>query len=67
MKNKEQFLKAMNTLLWSWGSDAPAEAVWAANELLDWYELEYNVKIPLRIGEENSDIWEEIEIFIRNN
>jgi hypothetical protein len=52
MKNKELFIKALNTLLWSWGSDAPAEVVWGANELLEWYETEYNVALNARLNED---------------
>jgi len=52
MKNKDKFIAALNTLMFSWGSDAPAEAVWAANEMLDWVEAEYNVTIEQRFEED---------------
>lgn len=34
MKNKEQLVQAFKTLLHSWGGDTPAEAIWAANEMM---------------------------------
>lgn len=51
MKEKELFIKSLNTLLSSWGSDTPCEVIWGANELLEWYELEYNVKLNIRFVE----------------
>lgn len=54
MKNKELFLKALSTLCYSWGSDTPVEVVWAFNELLDWYEQEYNVTCPYRLLENDN-------------
>ena len=53
MKNKDLFLKALNTLMFSWGSDAPAEAHWALSELLDFYEAETGIKIDA--GEYDED------------
>lgn len=52
MKEKELFLEALSTLFWSWGSEPPAEVIWGANELIDWYEKEYNVKINERFTED---------------
>lgn len=51
MKNKSDFVKALNTLFFSWGSEAPNEVIWGANELLDWYEKEYNVNLDIRFEE----------------
>jgi len=51
MKNKQSFLQAINTLLFSWGSDTPPEAIWAANELLDWVEYEFEISIKGRFEE----------------
>lgn len=53
MKEKELFIKALNGLFFYWGSDAPPEAYWAANDLLDWYEKEYDVLLNIRFEEEN--------------
>ena len=52
MKSKEKFITAIETLFTSWGSDPPDEAFWAGNELLEWYEEEYSIKIPHRFDEE---------------
>ncbi len=41
MKNKKLFIEALNTLMHSWGSDAPSEAHWTLGELMAWYEAEY--------------------------
>jgi hypothetical protein len=51
MKNKKEFIAVLSTLLYSWGGDTPSEAVWAANDLLTWYEKEYNVILGVRILE----------------
>ena len=40
MKEKDLFIKAIGTLFFSWGSEAPAEVFWGANDLLDWFEKE---------------------------
>jgi hypothetical protein len=53
LKSKEYFLQALNTLLFSWGMDTPNEAIWAANELLDWLEYEYDISIKSRFEEIN--------------
>ena len=49
--NKELFLKALSTLFFSWGSDAPPEAYWAANEFLDYFEAVNGVKLDVRFDE----------------
>jgi hypothetical protein len=66
MKQKDIFISALDTLFWSWGSEPPAEVYWGANELLDWYEAEYNVILGIRFDEENENYEEVIEA-IRNN
>lgn len=58
MKNKKLFCQAINTLLWSFGSEPPAEVIWGVNELLDWYEDEYGVKLGVRLPEDE-DLGEE--------
>jgi hypothetical protein len=52
MKRKELFISALNTLFWSWGSEAPAEVSWGCNDLLEWYEAEYNVLLNVRFEED---------------
>lgn len=46
--HKEQFIKALSTLFFSWGWDTPEEVYWGANELLDWYEQEFDIKLNIR-------------------
>jgi hypothetical protein len=61
MKQKELFISALGTLFWSWGSEPPAEVYWGANELLDWYEAEYNVILGIRFNEEEENYEDVIE------
>ena len=49
------FMGVINTMLFSWGSDAPSEAVWSANELLDWAEKEFGITINARFEEYAED------------
>lgn len=42
----EGFIRALETLLHSWSSDTPPEVIWGLNELLNWYEIEYDVQLP---------------------
>ena len=62
MRNKEIFIEALSTLFFSWGSDTPAEVFWGCNELLDWYEKEYNVTLGIRFDEENNNFDEVINV-----
>ena len=55
MKNKTEFFAMLSTLLGSWGGDTPPEAIWTANELVDWVEKEFDVKIDSRFIEEDYD------------
>lgn len=48
VNQKEKLIKALGTLFFSWGSDTPDEVYWGANELLDWYESEFNIKLNIR-------------------
>lgn len=61
MKEKKLFLKAILTTLAAWGGDTPQEALWAVNELLDWFEAEYNVKLDIQVDEYGNMSYEEIE------
>jgi len=40
MRNKELFLEALNTMMYSWGSDPPAEVHWALDTFLRFYQYE---------------------------
>ena len=66
MKEKELFIKALNTLFFSWGSDTPAEVFWGCNELLEWYEKEHKVKLNIRFDETNPN-FDEVEEAIRKS
>ena len=55
VKQKEMFLSALSTLFHSWGSDTPDEVYWGANELLDWYEAEFNISLGIRFDVDQSD------------
>lgn len=66
MKEKELFIRALNTLFNSWGSDAPAEAIWAANDLLKWYEKEFDVTLNITFEEDISN-YEEVIDKLRNS
>lgn len=67
MKEKELFIKALGTLFWSWGSEAPAEAVWAGNDLLEWFEKEHGVQLGARFDEEDPDGYEAVIEAIKNS
>lgn len=55
MKNKELFIEALSTLFWSSGCDPGSEVIWAGNDLLKWYEAEYDVKLNIRFDENNGE------------
>ena len=55
MKNKEQLLKVISTCLYSWSSEAPAEAIWTLNDLLTFIELEFGFKAHTRFKEYHFD------------
>ena len=48
LTHKELLVKSLGTLFYSWGMDTPDEVYWAANELLDWFEKEFNVNLEIR-------------------
>lgn len=73
--NKELFLDAINTLFWSWGSDAPPEAYWAGNKFLKHFESVNNIQLGIEFeepGEENDwnsnydDVIERIKMIFEN-
>ncbi len=67
MIKKQEFINALSTLLFSWGGDTPPEAVWAANEMLEWYEKEYGVKLNIEIEEDGSTDFEDVKRAILAN
>lgn len=64
MKEKELFIKALNTLFWSFGSEPPAEVIWGANDLLEWVEVEYGVKLKNRFSEDLDTMGDDFEAVI---
>ncbi len=71
MYNIEEFFLAFSTLLHSWGGDTPSEATWAANEMIDWIVVEYEIDYEKRFdedpsddGENNSTIVEELKAIL---
>jgi hypothetical protein len=67
MKDKDLFIKAIGTLFFSWGSEAPSEVFWGANDLLEWFEKEHNVQLGIRFDEENPDNYNDVIDAIRNS
>jgi len=55
MKNTTLFETALRTLCFSWGGDAPADAIWAYNDFVLWIEAEYNVKFDELLEEDLSN------------
>jgi len=47
MRNKDLFLKALRTMLYSWGGDTPAEVHWALDEFVQFYEAETGEQLDL--------------------
>lgn len=67
---KELFIQSLSTLFYSWGSDAPDEVFWGANELLDWYEKVFDVNLGIRFERDEStyeDNYDEVIDAIRNS
>lgn len=60
MKHPEEFMSAINTMLYSWGSDTPQEAHWALVEFIDWINLEYGFNLEKA---SNEDYWENGQVF----
>lgn len=56
---KVLFVKALKTLFYSWGSDTPSEAIWAANEFLDYFEKVNGITLSGRFEElEQTPNWD---------
>lgn len=66
-ETEELFIKALKTLFFSWGGDTPAEAYWTANELLDYYESQNNVKLGIRFTTETGEEFDDVVNAIRNS
>ena len=66
MLNKELFVKALSGLFFSWGGDTPPEVIWGANDLLDWFEKEYNVQLNIRFEEGETNYNEVIEAIMNS-
>jgi hypothetical protein len=64
---KKLFIKALNTLFWSWGGDAPPEATWTANELLNYYEVAHNVELGIRFQDEDGTDFDDVIEAIENS
>jgi len=60
---KDLFLNALSTLLFSWGGDTPPEAIWAANDFLDYFEKVNKITLSGRFEEDlsNNNLLEEIK------
>lgn len=57
----ETFLQALSTLLHSWGSDTPPEAIWAANEFVDFFaevrgKENHNIEFKEDLNDDDLDI-----------
>jgi len=66
MKQKDLFINALTGLFTYWGSNTPPEVFWGCNDLLLWYEKEYNVSLGIRFDEEKDNFQEVIEV-IKNS
>jgi hypothetical protein len=64
--HKEMLISALGTLFWSWGGDTPPEVYWGANDLLEWYEAEFDLELGIRFDEEQINYDDVIEA-IRNS
>jgi len=60
---KDLFVNALSTLLFSWGGDTPPEAIWAANDFLDYFEKVNKITLSGRFEEDlsNNNLLEEIK------
>ena len=45
MNERALFLKAIRTLLYTWGGDTPPEAIWTLQELIEWLNKEFGLNI----------------------
>jgi hypothetical protein len=61
---RELFIKALNTMLYSWGSDTPSEAIWAFNEFMDFYEAQTGEVIGRIHSEDPDEYHEELEMIM---
>lgn len=61
MSKKEKLVSAFDTLVYSWGSDTPNEATWAANEMMEAITGKDNVYVLLDKESEAFDALSETE------
>lgn len=66
---EETFMEAMRTLLHSWGSDTPPEAIWAANGFLLFFKEFKGKTLEIEFeeddcGNNNSNVLTEMEKWI---
>lgn len=59
MKNTELLSEALSTFFSSWGSDTPQEVYWGTNELVDFLNAEFELKLPY-ISMEDEDSKEKL-------
>ena len=55
LKDPEKLLAAINTMLYSWGSDPYAEVLWTMTEICEWVNDEYQVNFPILTEEMHED------------
>jgi hypothetical protein len=66
--NKTEFVKSLETLFFSSSTDCPDEVILGANELLNWFENQFGVKLNIRFerDEDFNDNFEEVFEAIMN-
>ena len=66
-ESKKLFIKAFETLFWSWGGDPFPEVTWTANQLLDYYEAANNVDLGIRFEDEQGTAFDDVIEAIKNS
>ncbi len=66
MKEENFFIKALDCLFYSWGGETPPEVFWGCNDLLDWFEQEYDVKLNIRFEDKSPSNYDDVIKAIRN-
>ena len=57
IKNGKILADIINQLMFTWSSDAPPEAFWILNDLIDFINKEYDLKEPYPFeGEDTEDL-----------
>ncbi len=64
MPYNNKFEAFMGTLFHSWGGDTPQDAVWAANDFIEWAIEEFDIEVSARYSGEYKTTdgreWEEL-------